>query len=258
MVRSTFLPATSIETRSFLMTVVPSDANAARRLWDGHSGARGLLDARVGSTGGRRGFRYNPRSDTFTRAGTGREVTPREMQVYVRRVSAEAQAEMQRQTRQLIEGTIVFAVWYSQMRSVLRALYYTLWTVSIGGFLFDDDTQRRLFYLFVLSQFQRFDNFAMQVLNGSQSLTGAFYRAGLYGRAGNAMYQNMLLHRRKRQGYREGRRVLGENENHCHDSADRSGCVELEELGWMPIERIVPIGDATCYSNCLCMLEFRR
>ncbi len=249
-------PESRVATKRFLTEFTPADYDNARRLWDEHSGAKGLLDKHVGNRGG---FVYDPAKERYIRLRSGREVTDKELALYVRRVSNSARDQMKKETQQFIAGTIIFAVWYSRMRSLMKSLYYTVWLTSIGGFLFDDATQRALFYAFILSQFNWLDNFVLQVNTGKQALDGiAVTRAGLYGAYGNGAYQNVLLSSRQQRGWREGRRLLGENENHCHDSKERPGCIELALLGWTPIERITPIGEATCYSNCLCRFEFRR
>jgi hypothetical protein len=92
--------------------------------------------------------------------------------------------------------------------------------------------------------------------------TRAVSRAGSYGSYGNALYQNMKLDLSYLHGHVEGRRVLGMNEDHCHDSVYHNeaipGCIELAELGWMPLTQVVPLGGATCRGNCLCTIETRR
>ena len=140
----------------------------------------------------------------------------------------------------------------------MKALYRTIWVLSFGGFLFDDDLQRNLFYAFVLLQFNYLNNFAIQIEDGLQDLDGsAVSRAGLYGRHGNGLYENIRTRRAQDDGMTEARRILGPTEDHCHDSASRPGCIELAEIGWMPISQMVKIGDASCYSNCLCTIEYR-
>jgi len=101
------------------------------------------------------------------------------------------------------------------------------------------------------------DNFLAEIESGAQPLNGfAVVRAGMYARAANAIYENERMRVAEDAGYREARRVLGPNEEHCIDSS-RPGCVELFQLGWVPIADMVPIGEATCLSHCLCGLEFR-
>lgn len=265
------LPSTgTAETALFLRDPSPEPMLAARTLWDKHSGASGLLDGR--------GYRYNAQTRRYTRAN-GTRVTDAQLRGHVRRVTVQTELEMKKNTQQLIAGTIMLAVWYSRMRDLMAALYRTIFVLSIGGWAFEDDTQRNLFYLWTLLQFQRMDNFYLQLqqsvrlpavppgalppgsgqrVPGVQPLDGsAMNRAGMYGDWGNAFWQNLLLEQAIQTGKKEAKRVLGDNENHCHDDGERQGCVELSEMGWLPIAQVVPLGDAVCYSRCHCRIIYR-
>jgi hypothetical protein len=227
-------------------------------LWDRHSGMPGLLNASSTASARDFGYVYDPESETYTNVATGRQVSDRQLRRAVFKVSNEASLRMKKTTQQLIAGVILLAAWYDAMRSLTAALYRTVFLLSIGGFLFEDDIARNVFYLLSLPQFERLDNFARQLETGVQRLNGrAMSRAGLYGSYGNALWQNIGLERAKKKRLTEAQRVLGPNENHCRDSGERPGCWELWKKGWMPIEEMVPIGEATCYSNCLCHIKYR-
>jgi hypothetical protein len=234
------------------------DTALALDLWDRYSGAAGLLNAAPPSSARRFGYVYDPETQSYTKVETNRAVTERQLRHYVFKVSNQASLRMKKSTQQLIAGVILLAAWYEEMRSLTAALYRTVFLLSIGGFLFEDDTARNLFYLLVLPQFGRLENFKQQLETGQQKLDGrAMNRAGLYGSYGNGLWQNLGLVRAEQKGLTEARRVLGPNENHCRDSGDRSGCWELWKRGWVPISEMVRIGEATCYSNCLCHIKYR-
>jgi hypothetical protein len=165
----------------------------------------------------------------------------------------------------------------------MKALYRSIFTVWLGGEIFYDQNERNAFYLFTLIQFSRLDIFTRQLDSGETTFNGRIIgRAGMYGDWGKAEYQNLRLERakteditdgmlfapaeivttiegmpKKKKKPTQGRRVLGHNENHCRNSLTRPGCVEMAELGWMPIKQIVPIGEGTCLSSCNCHLEFK-
>jgi hypothetical protein len=236
----------------------PEQTQLARELWDGYSGAPKLLDATT--TPGRRktGYIYDPNTLTYRRADNGLKVTEKQLRANVQKVTTEASRRMRKETQQLIAGTILLSAWHAEMRDLMAALYRTIWVLSIGGFVFEDDTQRNLFYLFVLTQFDWLDNFMFQLRSGVQPLNGmAMNRAGLYGLYGNGMHQNIRLEQHIVMGYGEAKRILAIGESHCHNYADRPGCVELASRGWISIGRMVPIGETTCYSNCLCRIIYR-
>jgi hypothetical protein len=248
-------PAGQADTLLLLTVDTPESIAQAIELWDQYSGAPGLLAA--GSRAGDDRYTYDKDRRVYTNTKTGWDVTDQQLRRYVKNVSDETSRRMRKDTQQLIAGLIMLAVWYSRMRSFMRALYKTIWILGIGGFVFDDDTQRNLFYLFTLLQFLKLDNFAEQIHSGTQPLNAfAMTRAGMYARAGNGMMQNIELINGEAHGYTEGMRVLGVSEDHCYDS-DRPGCIEQAARGWVPIRSVVPIGECTCYGNCLCRLRFR-
>ena len=243
-------PAGQADTRLFLSDESPEVIARAIQLWDQYSGAPGLLS-------GTGDYEYDQDRKVYVNKRTGRDVTEDQLRRYVRKVSDEASRQMKKDTQQLIAGIIMLTVWYSRMRNLMMALYKTVWILGIGGFVFDDNIQRNLFYLFTLMQFNWLDNFSEQVYSGMQPLNGfAMTRAGLYGRTANGMWQNIRLLQAEETGYTEGMRVLGVTEDHCMNS-DRPGCIEQAARGWVPIRSIVPIGQCTCFSNCLCRLRFR-
>ena len=234
------------------------DTALALDLWDRYSGAPGLLNAAPVASQRRFGYVYDPETERYTNVASGRLVTDQQLRRYVFNVSNQANLRMKKSTQQLIAGVILLAAWYEEMRSLMSALYRTVFLLSIGGFLFEDDTARNLFYLLALPQLGRLDNFERQLETGAQALDGrAMNRAGLYGSYGNALWQNIGLERASKKGLTEARRILGLTETHCHDESDRPGCWELWKKGWMPIDEMVPIGDAACYINCQCHIRYR-
>lgn len=258
-----FTLPTSGETAKYLTTWSDSESLSAQELWDSSTGLNGLLTARKAGgfqtkkPKGQKEYEFDQISGRYRDVRTGRTVSENVMRRAVMKESAEAQRRLREETRQLIAGTIMFAVWYGRSRSILKALYKTIFALHLGGFLFDDQTQRELFWALLLMQFKRFDDFVHDL--DSKELDGhVLARAGSYGRYGNALYQNIKLDQGFMLGHTEGRRVLGENENHCKDDVKTPGCIELAAKGWMPIAHVLPLGGATCRANCLCTIETRR
>lgn len=201
-------------------------------------------------------YRYDPSKDAYYL--NQNRVSDSQLRETVKKLSNESALQMRKVTQQLIAGVIILDTWYLRMQSLMYALYKTIWLLSIGGYLFDDDTQRNLFYLFVLLSYEKLDNFAYQMDHGTQPLDGrAMNRAGLYGRYGNGMWQNIIYEKMIRLGKTEAKNILGPTEDHCNDSADRPGCIEITKRGWIPIEQMVSVGDRTCYTNCLCHVMYR-
>lgn len=252
-------PAGQSDTRLFLSVDSPESIALMFELWDGHSGAPGLLNAvPAGSSRQVSGYVYDQDRRVFVNTDTGKDVTDEQLIRYVRKISDESSRRMKKSTQQLIAGIIILNVWYSRMRDLMRALYKTVWLLAIGGFVFDDDASRNLFYLFVLIQFNYLDNFAEQLNTGEQAMDGrAMTRAGLYGSYGNGLHQNIELSQAELRGRTAAIRILGDNENHCEDDGERPGCVDLALQGWISVREMIPIGDAACYTSCHCRIKYR-
>jgi hypothetical protein len=179
------------------------------------------------------------------------------------RIAKATELEIRSLSLQLINGMISREKWYSSVSSLLRTEYQTSWLAGIGGIENMTSYELQRFYEVFSAQFRWLNNFMEEIISGKQPLNGRLVtRAAMYARAGNGFYQNNLLRIAERNGFREVRRILGPNENHCSDkevkNATRPGCLELWREGWMPIWQMTPIAEALCLSNCLCSLKFRR
>lgn len=259
-----FQTASAVETRHFLATHSTVDDELMRELWNVSSGLPGLLDARRLETvprplrRGEKDFTYSLVSSKYRRT-TGRAVSEREIRSAIFKVSNEAKNRARQITKQMIAGTILFVIWYQQMRSLMKALYRAVWLVSLGGALFEDDQSRAAFYLWILWLFDRIDGLKNAIETGRIPFNGRILNpVGTMARGANGAFQNAKLQTGKRRGHNQARRILGENENHCHEGADRPGCIELTALNWVHIDAIVPIGNAQCFDNCLCQIITRK
>ena len=255
--------ASAVETRAFLSSHSVTEDELMRELWNVSSGLPGLLDARgPGSSPrplrrGEKDFTYNLSTDKYRRVATGKAVSEREIRNAIAKTANEAKGRIRKETQQMVAGTIMFVIWYARMRSILKALYRSIWIVTLGGMLFENDSARNAFYLWVILMFDRLDQLKIAIETGTIPFNGRIVTAaGNMARAGNGLYQNAKIERGKRYGHNQARRVLGPNENHCHDS-EKPGCISLAALGWVSIHVIVPIGGATCRDNCMCQMETR-
>jgi hypothetical protein len=220
-------------------------------LWDQFSGMPGMLHAN----------RYRFERGKFYNRTSGKELDPNILRAGVDKISQQVSLEMRKKTQQLIAGTVIFAVWYRSVRNMMRVLYRTVWLLSIGGLLFDDDLERNAFYLFVISQFNFFENLAFRIYVNDLPRNGQLLNyVGQYGIYGRSMWENLKLRTASQYGQALGRRVLGYNDNHCiskktSPGQDRPGCVELARQGWIPAQDIVPIGMTICGNQCHCHIE---
>jgi hypothetical protein len=230
----------------YLTHDTPQQLVQMHKLWDRYSGLPGLLD-------GIR-FIYDPEKGQYRDSFTGKYISQTQLRTAVQKVSAESDLRMRQRTQRYITGAVILLLWFAQMREEMKSLYLSVWLASIGGLPYDTPKGRTDFYQMVASQFDYMDSFALQLESGKSAALG---RAGMYGEYGNGFFQNIGLDRALKRGFKRAKRILGPNENHCNDNGERPGCLELAQIGWMPIRAMVPIGDAACYSNCKCRIIYK-
>jgi len=253
---------TEEELREFLEDI--SDLKDTINLWNRVSGIPGLLNARLQTEVQQQAYKpvatfFDVEDGVWRYVRSNRRVPQKYVRLGVLRVSKASEQQMRELTTRLVNGEIGRQEWYDAMRTMMKNEYRADFLAAIGGIENYDRSQISRFGWRMRPHYRWLNNFMEEILSGKQALNGrAVIRAGMYGRAGNSIYQNELLEVATRSGMREGIRDLGETENHCNDTINRPGCVELSELGWVPITQLVPLGDASCYSNCLCSYRFRR
>lgn len=255
-----FLPFTDRETQEFLED--NSDLDDTIKMWDEKSRLRGILTARVTQViqQARRLVEayFDFETGKYRYIISGRKVPEKYLTLGNVRVAKAQELYMRDLTKQMIDGAISEQQWYNAMRRAMKDQYRASYIASIGGIENYTASEISKFGWRVRPQYRWLDNFLLEIQSGKQPKNGfAVLRAGMYARAGNGIYQNNLLNIAIESGKKEARRILGKNENHCHDDGDRPGCVELAKLGWVPINKAVPLGEAACYSNDLCSWEFR-
>lgn len=188
----------------------------------------------------------------------GRKVPDSRLAGGLIRVSNSSRQALKDLTQRLVDGEISKDYWYRQMRKQLKDEYRASWIASIGGVDNYDRSQAAKFGRASAPQYRWLNNFLDQMNSGEQLMNGsAVQRAGMYSRAGNGMFRNNQLRIAANNGMTKARRRLGVTDNHCHNGKNRYGCVELANMGWQDINLIAQIGDASCYSHCLCSYEFK-
>jgi hypothetical protein len=258
-------PYADAQTQAFLAD--NADLDDTLLLWDRKSGYPGMLEAvsrpMVQLAANLWEAVFDFRVGRYRYIRSGKFVSAANVRAGVLRVSTAQEQVMASLTQSLIDNEITPRQWYLQMRKAMKDQYRSSWLASIGGQGNYTRSEVSKFGWAIRDQYRWLDNFFVQLQTGEQALNGfAIRRARMYARAGNGIYQNNLLRIAIEHGMRRGRRVLGENENHCTDKqvgrASRPGCKELADKGYVSIFEVVPIGNALCLSNCLCSFEFGR
>lgn len=166
--------------------------------------------------------------------------------------------EMQKITDQLSNGHITGQEWYNESARTMKLSYRAAVDVARGKSGEMDKDDEELWLALALLLFLLLNQTAEALLDGRIESFGRLKNImRLRGGAVSGLFENWRLNKAKTVvGFTEARRVLGVAE-HCTGSDNRPGCVELAELGWLPIWRMVPIGAATCRDNCKCTIQFR-
>lgn len=204
-------------------------------------------------------YGFHPQSMTYySKVGDRQQPIPQSsIKLDISRFARGIQTEQRSLVNQLLSRQITPQRWYDDTARLLKLSYRASVDIARGssGEMSDDEKQRwvelSLLLLLLLNQ-------AAEDLNQGQfPLDGRLTSfAGSLGAANNDLYENWRLGSAMDIGYTEARRVLGVAD-HCRNSADRLGCVELAALGWVPIRDLVAIGGATCRRHCHCSIEFR-
>lgn len=256
--REIVLPIPDQDTQDWLED--STDLDDTIELWDKKSGIPGLFGAALIVRQARKLAQvfFDFAAGRYRYLLSGRLVPVSRVRLGVLRVAKAQEIAMRDLTRQLVNGEISQGQWYRGMRKMMKDQYRASWIASIGGVENYNRSEAAKMGWAIKPQYRWLDNFLLEIQSGKQPLNGfAIRRAGMYARAGNVIYQNNLVRIAEQNGKWEVRRVLGETENHCHEVMLRPGCIELAAKGFVPMSQFVPIGDAACYSHCLCTVEFR-
>lgn len=157
----------------------------------------------------------------------------------------------------LINGTISLQEWYDDTARNIKLSYRAAIDIARGSSLDMAELERQHFQEVMELQMQKLNSLALRIERGDKPLDGTLLNAACQlGHAVNSLFENWKLWEAQLSGKTRGRRVITHAE-HCHDTEVRYGCIELARLGWQPIEQVVPIGEAACYGECQCRLEFK-
>lgn len=203
-------------------------------------------------------FGFNPRTlDYYRKTKRGRRKISRESVLRdVESFTLGIQNKQRELSNQLTNGQITSQQWYDESARLMKLSYRAAMDAARGSGEEPTEEEKNhwlevaLILLLLLNSTARAleeDEMSITKLRGIMVARGAAVRS---------IFKNWSLGLVKEAGFTEARRILGIAE-HCQDSADREGCIELAAQGWVPIDRFVPFGGATCRDHCKCSFEFR-
>lgn len=193
----------------------------------------------------------------FQRIGDRERAVPQSsIKLDINRFALGVQSELRDLTNQMLANQIHAQQWYDESARLLKLSYRATVDVARGGDEMSEEEKKRWLALALLLLLM-LNRAAEDINTGAFPMDGRLTAyIGMLGAANNSLYENWRLTMAKNLGYTEARRMLTVAD-HCHNSTDRPGCVELAALGWVPIEKVVWLGQATCRHHCKCELHFR-
>lgn len=182
-----------------------------------------------------------------------RTITPQMVRGILDQTLFSARQDAKALCQSLLTGSISLADWQLRMVDIIRSVHIAAAALARGGFgrMSPDD------WLAISNQINEqiayLNNFANQISSGEQAFNGTICRRmQLYLEAGRGTYHEVERSIMEERGYDEFRNVRTALES-CEE------CIEMENLGWVPIDspRMVPIGNRLCNKNCKCYYEYR-
>ncbi len=247
--------------------VTLADIAAARAFWIATSSEHdhGLLLNQDGWTWDKKKQIYRSRS--------GHKLTGAEMRTVAVHISNDGARRLRKMADDMSVGATPLAEWQRATAEEVKRIYLTQAALAVGGF---DNLQANPEFLnaatgavekppginFSISRLYDFVHDVHDATPRNDTTTAIVNRAGAYADASLSVYEEVRRESHKevkdegRPAYLWERNILGENENHCFDTANTEGCVEITQAGWQPIGTILAPGLRTCAQNCHCSLQY--
>jgi hypothetical protein len=249
-------------------SISDGDVDAARAMWAQHSqpAYRGLLD-------GSDRYTFNPQTQLYARASTGRTIPADELKrVSVAFAMGVARDVLEPDAAKVAQGGIDVEKWAQQTGQDVKDLALTVAALAAGGFdKLSGPTIDRIIgqrdkppgLKFTLDRLANFAGDIEEKQPRAASEGAIITRAGAYGRSQNSMFEDVRRdsHKSVRDGqgrlqYLYERNLLGPAETHCQNGKFSTGCIECEAAGWVPIGSLPLPGLRTCQGSCLCSMDY--
>lgn len=203
-------------------------------------------------------FGWNEAAGRYMDLTTGRFVSFADVNAALELQVINSEMNIAAVTEQLRAGTINLAEWQLAMEQEIKVIHTASAASARGGWAQMTQADWGWVGQRVRVQYQYLNNFAAQIANGQQPLNGrALQRAKMYAQAGRSTFQEMRRrYTRIYKGAVTEARVLTPNAEHCEGGDNRPGCIELANMGRVPVGTLPPIGAAQCLTFCQCTFRF--
>jgi hypothetical protein len=181
---------------------------------------------------------------------SGSPVPPQRIKAACEAVIAQAQADMGVLAQKVISGEISKAVFEQELRRAIDRTILGNAALAHGGIgnltplILERCAER------IAPQYEYAAKFAREINAGMLSTAQISARSVSYANEGRVTYENEYTETKKSVGFRLASRILGAND-HC------PGCVEAAARGFVPVEELLPIGDAECGARCRCIVVYK-
>ena len=246
------------------------DIDAARVLWEQHS-----QPAYTGLLGGSGKYRFDPATQLYTRESTGRALGSDELKrISINFAQGVGRDVIEPEAAKLAQNPVPDEVekWALETARDVKDAAIAEAALAAGGFeLLTPELRERIIgerdvgpgLEFTLDRLANFASDIEEHAPRADSESAIIYRAGLYPKAQNSLFEDVKRESHKRASDPKGRplfiferNILGPAENHCVDGPYTEGCIETTEAGWQPIGSLPLPGLRTCQSGCLCQMIF--
>lgn len=194
---------------------------------------------------------YKPDLGIYWDTVTDRQVSQSVVQYEIRRIIKDSYDTVNSLCDDLRGGEISLQSWYDGMREQIKLQHGLSACIAHGGRENMTSVEWGRVGGLTNQQYKYLNNWATQLQNGTAPLDGRFnYRGRMYMDASWGTYWKQVEADAVVRGDTMKRNVLGQAE-HCPQ------CVEMSDLGWIPIDdsRWIPIGGRSCGGNCRCTEE---
>lgn len=203
-------------------------------------------------------FGWNETAGRYVDLTTGRFVSFADVNAALEMQIGISEIHMSVATERLQAGSINLAEWQLAMEQEIKIMHTASAASARGGWAQMTQADWGWVGQRVRAQYEFLNKFARQIATGQQPLNGrALQRAQMYAQAGRSTFQEMRRrYVRIFKGAVTEQRLLTPNAEHCEGDDDRPGCVELADMGRVPVGTLPPIGDAQCLTFCQCVFRF--
>lgn len=205
-------------------------------------------------------FRWNP---TMGRAGEGRYIDARghvvsgkAVRIALDKTLESSSRNMQALSQQLKDGQLTLDEWRAGMVREVKMSHMASTAAAKGGWAQVTDADNQRAGGFLRWQYDRLNKFAKQIESGEQKLDGRFMqRSQMYGQAARTTYDATQRHDMVSKGFDQERNILDPMAEHCEGD---NSCVVETAKGWVPIGKLVRVGQRRCLTHCRCRIEYRK